>query len=342
MVEAIRSRMTPRASIAIAFAAVYLIWGSTYLAIRWAIDDVPPFLMAAARFLAAGGAMFLWARARGAAAPQPRHWGSATLVGGLMLLGGNGGVVWSEQHIPSGVTALIVAAVPLWMALLQGVTGNGRPGLWTWAGIALGIVGIAVLVGPDAFRGGSRMSLVATAVLVFASLSWSVGSLLAHRVSLPASPVMATGMEMIGGGALLALLGFATGEGARLDLAAVSARSALSLAYLVVFGSIVGFTAYIWLLKMCAPSRVATYAFVNPVVAVLLGWAFAGEPFGARTALATTVIVAAVAIITLVPQRGERGAEAKASDAPQEPLRTSAHGRAVVPSVPLEEPSSGA
>jgi drug/metabolite transporter (DMT)-like permease len=224
-----------------------------------------------------------------------------------MLLFGNGGVVWSEQYVPSGVTALLVAAVPLWMALLQGFVTRSRPGPWTWAGIALGIVGIGILVGPEAFRGGST-NLLAAGVVAFASLSWSVGSLIAHRVSLPASPVMATGMEMLGGGALLALLGLATGEGARLDLAAVSARSALSLGYLIVFGSIVGFTAYIWLLRVCSPSRVATYAFVNPVVAVALGSALAGEPFGLRTAAATAVIVAAVAIITLVPQRGEQRA----------------------------------
>jgi len=207
--------MTPRVGIAVAFAAVYLIWGSTYLAILWAIESVPPFLMAATRFLVAGGAMFLWARVRGAPAPTARHWGSATLVGGLMLLFGNGGVVWSEQYVPSGVTALLVAAVPLWMALLQGFVTRSRPGPWTWAGIALGIVGIGILVGPEAFRGGST-NLLAAGVVAFASLSWSVGSLIAHRVSLPASPVMATGMEMLGGGALLALLGLATGEGVEL------------------------------------------------------------------------------------------------------------------------------
>src|SRR5262245_25229877 len=304
VIELVRERTVSRASVVVAFAAVYLIWGSTYLAIRWGIETMPPMLMAGARFLIAGGILLAWARLRGAAPPTPRHWASAALLGGLLLLIGNGGVAWSEQHIPSGLTALLVASVPLWMALLHRVDGRSAPGPWTWTGVGLGILGIAILVGPRGLGAGGGTSGLAFAAAGLASLSWSVGSLLAHRLPLPASPVLAIGMELFAGGALLAALGFATGEGARLDVTAVSARSWLALAYLVVFGSIIGFSAYVWLLRVRSPSLVATHAFVNPVVAVVLGWALAGEPLGGRTLVATAVIVAAVAMLTLPPRRG--------------------------------------
>jgi drug/metabolite transporter (DMT)-like permease len=331
-----------RAKIVAAFAAVYLVWGSTYLGIRIAIETLPPLVMAGVRYATAGVLLYAWTRWRNPERPRPAHWRSALVIGGLLLLGGNGAVSWSEQRVASGLAALIISTVPLWIVLLQWLRPGGRrpPGR-VLLGVAIGLVGIWLLVRP---RGGaaSHLDPVGVGVLIAGALSWSVGSLLSRRLPLPRSPLLGIAMEMIGGGALLIAGGLAIGEGPRIHPGAVSARSLAALLYLIFFGSLIGFTCYVWLLRVSTPSKVATYAFVNPVVAVLLGWAFAGEPFGARTALATTVIVAAVAIITLVPQRGERGAEAKASDAPQEPLRTSAHGRAVVPSVPLEEPSSGA
>ncbi len=290
-----------RWKVTLAFACIYLIWGSTYLAIRWAVEDVPPFLMASSRLVPAGLALLAWQLARGDAPPAPRHWLSALGVGGLMLLGGNGAVVWSETRVPSGLAALMVASVPLWVALLQGLAGGPRPGPRAWSGLALGLAGIVVLVGPESLAGGRRIDLLAAAALLVGSLSWSAGSLIARRVPLPASPLLGAAMEMIAGGALLAVTGLALGEGARLDLARVGPRAVLSILYLATFGSIVGFTAYVWLLGVVAPSRVATYAFVNPVVAVLLGWALAGEPLTARTLLAAAIIVGAVALITLGP-----------------------------------------
>jgi len=285
--------------VATAFAAVYLLWGSTYLAIRFAIESLPPFWMAATRFLVAGAILYAWARWRGEPAPLRLHWRSALIVGGLLLLGGNGGVVWAEQRVPSGLAALLVGTVPLWMVMLDGA-GRGwkRPPVQVLAGVAIGLLGVALLVGPGRFAGGHRVDPVGAAVLIVASLSWTAGSLYSRRAPLPSSPLLGTAMEMLGGGACLAIAGLVAGEWQRLDLAAASPRSLLAVGYLVVFGSLVGFTAYVWLLKVSTPPLVATYAYVNPVVAVFLGWAFAGEPVTGRTLVAAAVIVGAVMLIT--------------------------------------------
>jgi drug/metabolite transporter (DMT)-like permease len=282
-----------------AFGAVYLLWGSTYIAIRFALETLPPFWMAASRFLLAGTLLYLFARRRGAAAPEPRHWRSALVVGGLLLLGGNGGVVWAEQRVPSGLAALLVATVPLWMVTLDGV-GRGwrRPPGQVLVGVGMGLAGVALLVGPARFAGGGGVDPLGAAVLLLASLSWTAGSLYSRRAPLPASPLLGTAMEMLGGGACLVVAGLVAGEWSRLDLAAASPRSLLAVAYLVVFGSLVGFTAYVWLLRVSTPPLVATYAYVNPVVAVFLGWAFANEPVTVRTLVAAGVIVGAVMLIT--------------------------------------------
>ncbi|HEV8631542.1 MAG TPA: drug/metabolite exporter YedA [Thermoanaerobaculia bacterium] len=288
-----------RLKVAAAFAAVYVLWGSTYLAIRFALETLPPFWMASSRFLIAGSLLYVWARRRGAAPPQRLHWRSALIVGGLLLLGGNGGVVWAEQRVPSGLAALLVATVPLWMVMLDGA-GRGwrRPATQVLLGVALGLAGVALLVGPGRFAGGRGVDPLGAVVLIAASLSWTAGSLYSRRAPLPASPLLGTAMQMLGGGACLAVAGLVAGEWHRLDLAAASQRSLLAVAYLVVFGSLVGFTAYAWLLRVSTPPLVATYAYVNPVVAVLLGWAFAGEPVTARTLVAAAVIVGAVMLIT--------------------------------------------
>jgi drug/metabolite transporter (DMT)-like permease len=293
----------PRWKVLVAFACVYVIWGSTYLAIRWVVEVWPPFLTAGARFLTAGAVLVAWGMARGARWPTPARWGASVLTGALMLLGGNGAVVWSEQRVPSGLVALLVSCVPLWMALLQGLGGGARAGARTWMGVLIGLGGIAILVGPRSFAGGERLDLWAAGALVLGSLSWSAGSVLASRLALPAPPILASGLQMLAGGVLLVMLGAATGEPAKLAGAPFDPRALLSLGYLVVFGSIIGFNAYVWLLGVVAPSRVATYAFVNPVVAVVLGWALAGEPLTARTLLAAAVIVGAVALITFAPRR---------------------------------------
>jgi len=288
-----------RLRVAAAFAAVYVLWGSTYLAIRFTLESLPPFAMAASRFLIAGTLLFAWARWRGAPAPKAVHWRSATIVGVLMLLGGNGGVVWAEQRVPSGLAALLVATVPLWMVMLDGA-GRGwrRPPTQVLLGVAAGLAGVAMLVGPGRFAGGHGVDPLGAAVLIFASLCWTAGSLYSRRAALPASPLVATAMEMLGGGAGLAVAGLVAGDWQRLDLAAATPRSLLAVGYLIVFGSLVGFTAYVWLLRVSTPPLVATYAYVNPVVAVVLGWAFAGEPVSARTLIAAAIIVGAVMLIT--------------------------------------------
>jgi len=307
-----------------AFAAVYLIWGSTYLAIRYAIESLPPFLMAGARFLVAGGVLAVWALARGARLPTWRHWRSAAIAGGFLLLGGNAGVVWAEQRVPSGLAALLVATVPLWMVLVERLRPGGRhPGGRVLLGVALGMAGGTLLVSRGQFAGGGAVDPAGAAALVAGSLAWAIGSIYARTAKLPSSPALATGMEMLCGGAFLTIAGSLAGEWPRLDLAQVSARSWWSLAYLVTFGSLVGFTAYIYVLGRTTPAKASTYAFVNPVVAVFLGWALAGEPVTARTLIAAAVIVAAVVVITLFdsgssPSRqGAKGnAEEETTDAP--------------------------
>ena len=280
-----------------AFAAVYVLWGSTYLAIRFGVETIPPFLMAGTRHLAAGLLLYGWMRARGTPRPSRSEWVSAVFIGGLMLLGGNGLVTWAEQRVPSGLAALIVASVPIWMAVFAGVEQRRRPAAFVIAGLALGLTGIAVLVVPGRFGGGEHVDPLGAAALLTAALSWSAGSLLSRRVKLPASTIMATSMEMLGGGTLLWIVGLLFGEGSRLQLSAISLKSALSLGYLIVFGSLLGFTAYVWLLKATTPARVSTYAYVNPVVAVLLGTLLAGESLTLRIGIAAVGIVAAVALI---------------------------------------------
>ncbi len=288
-----------RAEIVLAFAAIYVIWGSTYLAIRFAIETLPPLLMAAVRFLIAGAVLYAWVRARGTPAPRRDEWLATTIVGGLLLLGGNGAVVWAEQRVPSGVTALLVALVPLWMVLLEWRgRGGARPDAGTVAGLALGLGGLLLLVGPEQVLGGGHIDHAGAVVLALGTLSWAAGSLYSRHAHLPAAPMLATAMEMLCGGALLLVAAGVRGEFAQADLGAISLRSALSFAYLVVFGSLVAFTAYIWLLRATTPARASTYAYVNPVVAMLLGWALAGEPLSPRTLLAAAVIVTAVVLIT--------------------------------------------
>lgn len=287
------------AAIWAALAAVYIIWGSTYLAIRFAVATLPPFLMAGTRFLVAGAILYAWRRSLGFARPTGRQWRAAFVVGGLMLLGGNGGVVWAEQYVESGTAALIVATVPFWMVLLDWLRpGGSPPRAGVWAGILVGLGGVTLLLGsPDA---GSRY-VAGWAVLVLASIAWSAGSIYSRGASLPA-PLLATGMQMLAGGALLLLAGLLAGEAGRVDPATVSARSILALVYLIVFGSLLGYSAYVWLLRVATPALASTYAYVNPAVAVFLGWLLAGERLTGRILLASAVIVGAVALIT----RGRR------------------------------------
>ena len=289
-------RVGSEARLLAAFAAVYLIWGSTYLAIRFAIETLPPFLMAGVRFTIAGGLLYGWTRLRGAEAPLRVHWRSAAIVGGLLLLGGNGGVVWAEQTVPSGLSALIVAIVPLWMVLFDRGRSE-KPSRAVWLGLLLGFLGVGLLVGPNGLGGGESVDLAGAGALVLASVFWATGSLYARRSTWPSSQGLATGMQMFSGGVLLLALGALTGELGRVEPSAISGRSLLALAYLIVFGALVAFSAYVWLLRATTPAKVATYAYVNPIVAVILGSALAGERLSPRIAMAGGLIVAAVVLI---------------------------------------------
>ena len=291
------SARAPLGKVVAAFAAVYVLWGSTYLGIRFAIETLPPFLTQGVRFAVAGAVLFLWARLSGAPRPSAKQWRAGIVTGALLFLCGTGGVVWAERVIPSGVAALVVATEPISFVLLEAVRRRRAPKAPIWAGLALGAAGLAILVGPGRFLGTGRFDLAACAVLVAGTFCWAAGSLYSRGSRMPASPAMATAITLLGGGALLAVLGVSVGELARFDPAAVSTRSVLAVAYLFVFGSLVGFSAYLWLLRVSTASRVSTYAYVNPIVAVFLGWALAGEPLTARVFLAAAVIVGAVALI---------------------------------------------
>jgi len=287
-----------QAKLVIAFATVYILWGSTFLAIRWAVASMPPFLMAGTRHLIAGAVLYPLARLRGSERPTRANWSAATLVGALLLLGGNGGVCWAEQIVPSGVAALLVATVSLWMVILDWLRPGGvRPGGRVILGLVLGFGGLAFLVGPSKLAGAGRVNSLGATVLLLAALSWATGSVFSRHLELPRSPLLGTGMQSLAGGALLIVGGLLMGQGGELHWQAVSLRSVLSLGYLIVFGSLLGFSAYTWLLAHAPPARVATYAYVNPVIAMFLGWMLAGERLTLRTLVAAAVIVAAVVLV---------------------------------------------
>jgi drug/metabolite transporter (DMT)-like permease len=305
--------VTSRAKLVAAFAAVYVIWGSTYLAIRFAVADVPPFLMASSRWLLAGLVLHAWRRAAGDARPTLAEWRNAAIVGALLIVGGNGLVSLAEQTVESHLAALLIAIVPVHIALLTWGSGGARPGWRVAVGIALGLAGVAALVAPGFVASGGAASGWGLAIILLASFLWSAGSLFARRAKLPASALLGAAMEMLAGGALLALLGLARGEASQLQVAAIGPRAWLSLGFLVVFGSIVAYSAYVWLLKVSRPELVATYAFVNPIVAVALGVLLAGEAVGPMTLVATALIVAAVALVVTAPAAPPRVEESRIS-----------------------------
>jgi len=290
-----------RARLLAAFAAVYVVWGSTYLAIRFAVETLPPLLMAGARFTIAGLLLLFWSRfVQHAERPSRTDWRTGLMSGALLLLGGNGAVVWAETRVPSGIAALLVAVVPLWMVLLDWLRPGGRrPVALVFVGLALGLVGLGLLVGPDSLHGGSAVNAIGALVLMAGSLSWAIGSLLTKQAPRATTSINGSGTQMFAGGLCLLVAGTLVGEIAQLDLSHVTGRSFLGFLYLVVFGSLIGFTAYFYLLSHTTAAKAATYAYVNPVVAVLLGWAFAHEPLTMRTMLAAAVILAGVAIITV-------------------------------------------
>jgi drug/metabolite transporter (DMT)-like permease len=295
------------ASVWAALVAVYLVWGSTYLAIRVTVRTIPPLLSASVRFLIAGALLYAWAITRGERRtdrPRAVHWRSAAIIGMAMLFGGNGLVSLAEQTVPSSLAALLLATIPLWMVLIRGLVLRERVVWREGAGLVIGFGGIVLLVDPF---GGGHADLLGVGLLLLAALSWASGSLFARKAPLPARPLVGTAMEMLAGGVVLAVVGIASGELGDLELAGVSAESLFGLAYLIVFGSWVGFAAYVWLLRSARTSLVSTYAYVNPVVAVFLGWAILSEAITIRTLIAGGVIVTAVALI--VSAQGRRAAK---------------------------------
>jgi drug/metabolite transporter (DMT)-like permease len=288
-----------RGQIIAAFASIYLVWGSTYLAIRYAVETIPPFIMGGARFLVSGVLLYAWARYRGAPKPTRLHWRNAVIAGAFLLLGGNGAVVWAAQYVPSGLTALLVSILPFWLVIIEWARPpKRRPSGLVLGGLVLGFIGIIVLIGPGNIGGDGDIPLLGALVLILGSLSWAIGSFWSRDAKLPESGLLTTGMEMLGGGTLLVIVGVLSGEIGDFDIYRVSKESAIGLLYLITFGSLIGFTSYIWLLDKVSPARLGTYAYVNPIVAVLLGWAIAGESLTVRTGVAAAIVICAVALIT--------------------------------------------
>jgi drug/metabolite transporter (DMT)-like permease len=294
------ARMTPL--VLTAFAAVYIIWGSTYLGIRVGIESFPPLVLAGLRHLCAGIILYPIFRWKTGIRPTIGQWRTAIVTGFLLLFVGNGGVSWAEQTVPSGVAALLVATVSLWLVILDWLRPGGiRPVFRVVVGLLLGFSGLVLLVGPAHLGGSERVNPGGAGILVVASLMWACGSLYSKHGEMPSSPMLSVAMQCLAGGVTLLAGGLFTGEFRTFHFAAVSARSWLAISYLTVFGSGVGFSAYIYLLKKSTAARVGTYAFVNPVVALFLGWLFAGEPISLRTALAAGVILTAVILVITAP-----------------------------------------
>jgi drug/metabolite transporter (DMT)-like permease len=284
-----------RMKIVLAFAAVYLIWGSTYLTIRIAIETIPPMLMAGSRFLLAGLILFAFVWRPGARRERitKRQWLSALIIGACLLLGGNGIVTWGEQYVSSGLVALIVAMAPLWMAVLAPLFGGARVRLVAAIGVAVGLAGVVLLLRP----GGAAPTEWQTFIVPLSPLIWACGSLYAQRAPVPRQALTATAMEMVAGGLLLTIVGLALGEASHVHLDQVTAASAWAYIYLVLIGALAGYTAYIWLLHHVSSTSASTYAYVNPLVAVVLGALVLGEPVTWLTAVAGVMILAAVALI---------------------------------------------
>jgi drug/metabolite transporter (DMT)-like permease len=282
-----------------AFAIIYFVWGSTFLAIRIGVHEVPPLLLAAMRFFAAGLAIYLWMIARGERSPTQRQWSSATLLALIIFVFDYGTLFWAERRIPSGIAAVILALIPVFMALAEIIfLRTQRLTLRLAVALLIGIGGVAVLMSRSLNLGGTPIDRVGALALIFASLSWSIASVLSRKLPLPESKVMSSGAQMLAGGLLLTLASAAFGEFHDFHPSAVSRGAWLALLYLIIFGSIIGFTAYVWLIHHESPTRVGTYAYVNPVVAVLLGYFLGGEALGPRTVIGTLFVLISVIVIT--------------------------------------------
>ena len=303
-------RPTPHASsgsrtlLLSAFAAVYVIWGSTYLAIRIGVETVPPLLLAGLRHITVGILLYPLLRWKTGVRPTAVHWKAAAVTGCLLLFLGNGGVSWAEQAVPSGITAVMVTMVSFWLVIVDWLRRGGhRPVPKVLFGLVLGFAGVALLVGPVHLGGSERVDLRGVAVLVVACFAWACGSIYSKHGSMPSSALLGVAMQSLAGGVVLLCAALASGEFHRFHFAAVSWRSWVALAYLIVFGSGIGFTSYLYILKKSTAARVATYALVNPVVALFLGWVIADEVISLRTVVAAVIILTAVVLVITAPHR---------------------------------------
>jgi drug/metabolite transporter (DMT)-like permease len=284
--------------IAAAMLAIYLVWGSTYLAIRFAVETIPPFIMAGTRYLIPGLLLLAWRRLAGDPAPTRRQWIAGAIVGLFLLLGGNGLVSWAEQRVESGVAALIIGTVPIWMVLFDAALARKWPRWQVIVGLLIGLGGILLLIGPGSLFGGHpRYNLPGMGFLMLAAFLWAIGSIYSRDADLPPSPLLGTGIEMLAGSAGLYLASLVSGEWKAFNLAAVSQHSLLGLLYLILFGTLIGFVAYTWLLRNAPISLVSTYAYVNPLVAILLGSWLAQEPLNWHVGLSAAIIIGSVVLI---------------------------------------------
>lgn len=283
-----------------ALLSIYVIWGSTYLAIRFVIETLPPFLMASFRFVVAGALLLFFSRVirKDTEVLTFAHWRSGFIIGGLLLLGGNGGVVYAEQFVSSGLTALLISTVPIWMVIFSIFAGpKVKPKRTVVFGVIAGFAGLLYLVYYTTGISTDAINPYGIAALIFATISWAYGSVITGSMDFPKKKLTTVAVQMLGGGTLLLVFSLITGDAFRFHPEMVSMKSFLSLMYLVTFGSIIGYTAYIWLLEKVGPAKAATYAYVNPVVAIFLGWLFAGEQFGFHVLIGAAIILTSVAII---------------------------------------------
>ncbi len=294
----------PRWQTLLAFATIYFVWGSTFLAIRIGVREVPPFLLAGMRFFAAGIVLYGWTRAQGTPSPTRREWMAASSLAVLIFVLDYGLLFWAEKRVPSGIAAVMMATIPVYMALTEIVfLRTQRLTLRLTFALLLGIGGVAVLVGRSSTLGGGPIDTSGAIALMVSGVSWSISAILLRKLPLPESKVMSSGAQMLAGGILLILTATLLGEMKGFQVQAVSLNAWLALIYLIVAGSIVAFTAYVWLIHHESPTKVGTYAYVNPVVAVLLGYFFGGEALGTRTILGTLLILVSVVVITTTPKK---------------------------------------
>ncbi len=296
----------PRWQTLLAFAIIYLVWGSTFLAIRVGVQEVPPFLLAGMRFFAAGVVLYAWMRAQGTPSPTRREWAAATFLALLIFVGDYGLLFWAEKRVPSGIAAVMMATIPVFMAIAE-ILFLRTQKLTLRLGFALlvGIGGVVVLVSRTASFGDAPIDIAGAVALVVSAISWSLAAILTRKLSLPESKVMSSGAQMLAGGILLTLTAAMLGEFRGFDVRSVSIGAWLALLYLIVAGSIVAFTAYVWLIHHESPTKVGTYAYVNPVVAVLLGYFLGGEALGSRTIVGTLLVLVSVVTITTTPKNKE-------------------------------------